>query len=103
MYQLFFYVPPSHAEPVKAAVFAAGGGRIGNYDCCAWQARGVGQFRPRAGARPAIGAVDALETLEEWRVELVVADDCVLQVVAALRAAHPYEEPAFGVIRLEDF
>lgn len=102
MYQLFFYVPESHAESVKAAVFAAGGGRIGNYDCCAWQVRGVGQFRPRAGANPAIGCVDTLETLEEYRVELVVASEVLPHVVAALRAAHPYEEPAFGVVRLEN-
>jgi hypothetical protein len=102
MYQLFFFVPESHVESVKAADFAAGGGRIGNYDCCSWQVRGSGQFRTGAGAKPAIGVIDAVETLDEFRVELVVAAEFLPRVVAALRAAHPYEEPAFGVVRLEN-
>ena len=103
MYQLSFYVPASHLEAVKEAVFAAGGGRIGNYDGCCWQVQGRGQFRPLAGANPHIGSVGAPEALDEYRVELVVADDLVRAVVAALRRAHPYEEPAYAVVRLEDF
>lgn len=103
MFQLSFYVPGTHLEAVKSAVFAAGGGRIGNYDSCAWQVQGLGQFRPLAGANPHIGVVGAAETVEEWRVELVVRDDLVHAVVAAMKAAHPYEEPAYAVIRLESF
>lgn len=101
MYQLSFYVPESHLDAVKAAVFAAGGGRIGNYDSCAWQAKGQGQFRPLAGANPHLGSVGAVETVDEYRVELVVRDELIRAVVSALRAAHPYEEPAFAVIKLE--
>lgn len=101
MYQLSFYVPDSHLEAVKQAVFAAGGGRIGNYDHCAWQVKGQGQFRPLAGASPHIGEVGAEESVDEWRVELVVRDDLVRDVVAALKRAHPYEEPAWAVIKLE--
>lgn len=103
MYQLSFYVPESHLDVVKAAVFAAGGGRIGNYEHCAWQVQGQGQFRPLAGANPHLGAVGALETVDEYRVELVVRDELVAAVVTALKAAHPYEEPAYAVIRLESF
>lgn len=101
MYQLWFYVPDTHLEAVKAAVFAAGGGVIGNYDQCAWQVQGQGQFRPLAGADPHLGAVGRVETVPEWRVELVVADEQVRAVVGAMKRAHPYEEPAYGVIRLE--
>lgn len=103
MYKLCFYVPASHLEPVKQALFAAGAGRIGAYEQCCWQVAGLGQFRPLAGARPFIGAPDKLEQLEEFRVEMVVSDDCIQAVVATLRASHPYEEPAFDVTRIEPF
>lgn len=92
---LVFYVPETAAETVKAAVFAAGGGRIGNYDCCCWQNSGNGQFRPLSGSNPAIGRHGAVETVPELKVELVVAEDCLPAVIAALRQAHPYETPAF--------
>lgn len=101
MYQLWFYVPDTHLDAVKAAAFAAGGGVIGSYDQCAWQVQGQGQFRPLAGANPHLGDVGRVETVPEWRVELVVADEHVRAVVAAMKRAHPYEEPAYGVIRLE--
>lgn len=103
VYQISVYVPDADREAVKAAMFAAGGGRIGDYDQCCWQVRGTGQFRPLPGADPHIGTVGAVEQVEEWRLELVVADDCVAAVIAAMKAAHPYEEPAYAVIRLEQF
>lgn len=103
MMKLCFYVPVTYLEAVKSAVFAAGAGRIGDYEHCAWQVVGQGQFRPLAGSNPFIGAQDQLETLEEYRVEMVCDDHCIVAVVAALRAAHPYEEPAFDVVRLESF
>jgi hypothetical protein len=103
MMKLCFYVPATHLETVKAAVFAAGAGRIGDYEHCAWQVAGQGQFRPLAGSNPFIGTQDQLETLEEYRVEMVCDDHCIVAVVAALRAAHPYEEPAFDVVRVESF
>lgn len=102
MYKLCFYVPVAAAEAVKQAIFDAGGGRIGNYDCCAWQVLGQGQFRPLAGANPAIGQVDALEKLAEYQVEMVVEPDKLAAVVRALKAAHPYEEPAFSVLATLD-
>ena len=101
MYKLGFYVPPSHLEAVKTALFAAGAGRIGNYDSCAWQSPGQGQFRPLRGSQPYLGQTGVVETVEEYRVELVCADELVQQVIHALRAAHPYEEPAFDVVKLE--
>lgn len=103
MYKLAFFVPASHVEVVKAAVFAAGGGRIGDYDHCAWQTLGQGQFRPLDGSQPFLGQNGQVEVVEEWKVELVVADDLIAQVVAALKQSHPYETPAYEVWRLAEF
>ncbi|MBV4534732.1 NGG1p interacting factor NIF3 [Pseudomonas urmiensis] len=102
MYKLAFFVPASHVEVVKAAVFAAGGGRIGAYDHCAWQTLGQGQFRPLDGSQPYLGQTGQVEVVEEWKVELVVADELIAQVVAALKTSHPYETPAYEVWRLVD-
>lgn len=95
MYKLCFYVPESHLESVKQAVFEAGAGAIGEYRDCCWQVKGQGQFRPMAGSQPFLGEQGVLERVEEYRVEMVCADDRIRQAVAALRCAHPYEEPAF--------
>ncbi len=100
MYKLVFFVPESHLELVKEAVFQKGAGRIGNYDSCCWQVKGVGQFRPLDGADPYIGGVGAVASVEEYRVELVCERDCIRAVVEALKAAHPYEEPAYDVCAL---
>ena len=103
VYKLSFFVPDSHVEGVKSAVFAAGGGRIGAYDHCAWQVLGQGQFRPLEGSQPFIGEAGQVEQVEEWKVELVVADELIVAVVAALKLSHPYETPAYEVWRLEGF
>jgi hypothetical protein len=100
VYKLVFFVPETHLEPVKSAVFAAGAGRIGDYDSCAWQTLGQGQFRPLPGSQPFIGQSGELERVAEYRVELVCADEHIKQAVKALRSAHPYEEPAFDVYPL---
>jgi hypothetical protein len=103
MLKLCFYVPESHLETVKSAVFNAGAGRIGNYQECCWQVLGSGQFRPLHGANPAIGTVDTLEHIAEYRVEMVCAEASIRAVITALRNAHPYEEPAFDVTQVLDF
>lgn len=102
MYKLVFFVPESHLEPVKAAVFAAGAGRLGNYDSCCWQVAGMGQFRPLPGSAPFVGTEGRLEKVPEYRVEMICADECVYAAVGALRNAHPYEEPAFDLWRLAE-
>ena len=102
LYQLWCYVPDSHLDAVKASLFAAGAGRLGDYEACAWQVLGTGQFRPLPGSTPFIGSSGALETVPEWRIELVCAAEYLAATVAALRQTHPYEEPAFGVVRLEN-
>ena len=102
MFKLVFFVPESHLEAVKTAVFAAGAGRIGQYDQCCWQVKGEGQFRPLAGSNAFVGQVGQLERVAEYRVEMVCADDCIKSAIQALRLNHPYETPAFDVWRLDE-
>jgi len=102
MFKLCFFVPDSHLEQVKQALFEAGAGRIGDYDRCCWQTRGIGQFRPLAGADPHLGQVGEEERVEEWKVELVCDDDRIQSALMALRGAHPYEEVAYDLWRLID-
>lgn len=97
MYKLVFFVPESHAEVVKQAVFATGAGKIGNYDQCCFETPGRGQFRPLAGAHPFIGEPGGLERVDELRIELVCEDHLIREALEALRRAHPYEEPAYDV------
>ena len=102
MLKLIYYVPESHLETTKAAIFTAGAGGVGNYEHCAWQVKGIGQFKPMQGANPFLGQHDVLEQLEEWRVETIVPEDKALAVAKALKASHPYEEPAFEFIQMLD-
>lgn len=97
LYKFCFYVPLDAAEAVKVAVFATGAGRIGDYDSCCWQVTGQGQFRPLAGANPAIGSLGALEHVTEAKIELVCEASIIRAAVQAMIAAHPYEEPAYQV------
>lgn len=95
LYTLCVYVPVDHAEAVKDAMFAAGGGRLGNYDCCCWQCPGEGQFRPLTGSRPFTGNTGEIKHVAELKIELLVAAPVLNAVVEALCAAHPYETPAY--------
>ena len=103
MYKLTVFIPDAALEQVKSALFAAGAGTIGNYEQCCWQVQGIGQFMPLEGSQPNIGAQDTLESVEEWRVEMVVATAYIKEVVEALKQAHPYETPAYDVIEVLDF
>lgn len=102
MYKLCFFVPPEHAEQVKKAVFQAGAGRLGDYAECCWQTLGTGQFRPLDGSQPFLGKKGELEKVEELKVELLCESQLIQHALAALKAAHPYEQPAYEVIKLED-
>ena len=103
VYKMCVYIPESHLEKVKTALFEAGAGRIGNYDSCSWQVLGEGQFRPLEGSAPHLGQKGIVEKVAEYKVELVCEDKLVKQVVSAMKKAHPYEEPAFDVWKLFDF
>ncbi|MGI9278638.1 MAG: NGG1p interacting factor NIF3 [Endozoicomonas sp.] len=95
MHKLCFFVPESHLEAVKTAVFAAGAGRYENYDSCCWQTSGQGQFRPLEGSDPFLGKQGEVETVEEFKVEMICEGAYLEAAISALRSAHPYEEPAF--------
>mgnify|MGYP001319016974 CR=1 FL=1 len=97
MYKLIFFVPESHLEEVKEALFKSGAGKIGNYSHCAWQ------VKPLPGSNPYSGEENRLKRVEEWRVELVVEKSKIKEVMTAFRAAHPYETPAYEVLEVLDF
>jgi dinuclear metal center YbgI/SA1388 family protein len=100
--KLVVYVPPDSAEAVRVAIAGAGAGAIGDYDSCSFTTPGEGRFRPLEGAHPFIGEVGRLEVVGEARVEALLPRARRTAVLAAMRAAHPYEEVAFDVFELAD-
>lgn len=102
LYRISFYVPSDHCEALKQALFAVGAGRFGNYDCCSWQCRGEGQFRPLTGSNPTLGSIDTLQKVVEYRVEMVCQRQYLQAAVEALLHHHPYEQPAYAVTALVD-
>jgi dinuclear metal center YbgI/SA1388 family protein len=100
--KLVTFAPHENAEEIRAAVTAAGAGRLGDYDSCTFTSEGEGRFRPLDGATPAIGRVGEVEVVAESRVEAVFPRGRRRAVIEALRAVHPYEEPAFDVLELAD-
>lgn len=103
MYRINVYIPASHLETVKQAMFSAGAGRIGNYDQCCWEVKGQGQFQPLTGSDAFIGETGKLEVVDEYKVELVCDSAVIHKVIAALKKSHPYEEPAYDVYQPADF
>ncbi len=98
--KLVTFVPAGNVDAVSRAVFAAGGGRIGQYTSCSFRSRGTGTFFGEPGASPVVGQAGRLEEAEEVRLEIAVPAAAVAAIVRALRASHPYEEPAFDLVRL---
>ena len=94
LHALVVYVPQKHLDPVLTAIGDAGAGRIGNYSHCSFTMQGTGRFTPLDGADPYVGTIGQPEQVSEVRVECVVEAGKLDAVVVALRAAHPYEEPA---------
>lgn len=97
MYNICVFIPESHLQIVKQAMFDAGAGRIGNYDSCSWETRGQGQFRPLSGSQPFIGQQGKIEIVDEYKLEMVCDDRYIKDVIAAMKASHPYETPAYNV------
>ena len=98
--KLVVFVPHDALEQVRDAIFAAGAGRIGGYERCSWYTEGTGTFVGGEGTSPAIGERGVEERVSETRLDTVFPDDRQEAVLAALRDAHPYEEPAFDVYDL---
>ena len=101
-YKLVVFVPVESLAKVSNFIFAAGAGAIGNYSNCGFAAEGTGTFLPLAGAKPAIGQKNRLEKVNEMRFETLVPAAKLEAVVAAMKNAHPYEMPAFDIIKLHD-
>lgn len=100
--KLAFFVPVENTEKVLNALFAAGAGRIGNYEHVSFRAEGIGAFTPTTGANPAIGRVGRAETVAEHRAEVILPAHLERAVVAALEQAHPYEEVAYDLYPLKN-
>lgn len=98
--KLVVFVPASALESVRESLFAAGAGRIGDYERCAWYTIGTGTFLAGVEARPSIGEVGQEQRVTEYRLETVYPSEIEADVVRALRDAHPYEEPAFDIYEL---
>ncbi|MCL5261522.1 MAG: NGG1p interacting factor NIF3 [Gammaproteobacteria bacterium] len=102
LFQIYYYVPESHLEVTKKAIFAAGAGVLGYYCNCSWETLGQGQYCPLAGSDPYHGKIDTLEKVREYKVETVCTKQNLTKVIAALKASHPYEELAYGIIELKN-
>jgi hypothetical protein len=98
--KLVVFVPPNALDAVRDALFAAGAGRIGDYERCSWYGEGTGTFLGGDSTRPAVGESGVEERVPELRLETVYPAERHAEVVDALREAHPYEEPAFDVYEL---
>ena len=98
--KLVWFVPAEALEATRDAVFEAGAGRIGDYERCSWYTAGTGTFRGGTGTKPSVGESGREERVSELRLETVFPEERHEDVIAALRAAHPYEEPAFDVYPL---
>jgi hypothetical protein len=95
--KLVVFVPAEALDAVRDAVFAAGAGRIGEYERCSWYTEGTGTFLGGEGTDPTVGEKGREERVPELRLETVFPEERQVQVVEALRSAHPYEEPAFDI------
>jgi hypothetical protein len=98
--QIVVGVPHTHLYALLEAMAAAGAGELGEYTHCSYASEGVGRFRPSAAAHPALGAKETINEVPEVRVETICDADKVKRVLAAIRAAHPYEEPMLYLIPL---
>ena len=98
--KLVWFVPPAALDATRDAVFAAGAGRIGDYERCSWYTAGTGTFLAGEGTDPSVGRVGREERVSELRVETVVPAERARAAVGALIAAHPYEEVAFELYPL---
>ena len=98
--KLIVFVPREALDAVRAAIFDAGAGRIGDYERCSWYTEGTGTFLGGEGTSPDVGQAGREERVAELRLETVYPDEAHEAVIAALRRAHPYEEPAFDIYEL---
>lgn len=102
LYKIVVYVPKGSEDAVRDALAAGGAGQIGNYSHCTFQAPGTGTFLPLEGTNPYIGTVGTLERVEEVRLETIVPQQHLHRAISRMLVAHPYEEVAYDVYKLEN-
>ncbi|SEG38767.1 Nif3-like dinuclear metal center hexameric protein [Sphingobacterium lactis] len=100
--KLVVYVPRANVEDVRAALFEAGAGAIGDYDECSYNTAGYGTFRPLEGADPAIGKVGEQERVEETKIEVIYPAQLERKILVSMLASHPYEEVAYHIVAIEN-
>jgi len=100
--KLITYVPQLYAEKIRSELFEAGAGQIGNYDSCSFNAQGTGTFRANEHAQPFVGSLNELHTEPESRIEVILPVYLKNQVLEALLRIHPYEEPAYDFVPLQN-
>jgi hypothetical protein len=100
MLKIVVFIPKEFCEKVKEAMFKAGAGKFKNYDNCSFEIEGTGQFRPLKNSNPHLGRINSLERVTEMRVEMICSNECIKDVISAMKSAHPYEEVAYDVISL---
>lgn len=99
MYHIAFYVPVTYVEIVKDKMFEAGAGRLGNYENCSFEYKGIGQFRPMKGGHPFVGHEGEIERVDEVKIEMICEEPFLEASITALKKNHPYETPAYYVIK----
>ena len=100
--KIVVFVPETHTDIVREAMGQAGAGQIGNYTFCSFSTKGMGRFRPEAGANPHIGKVGKFEEVVEERIEAVCPREKLDDVIRAIKKVHPYDEVALDVYPLEN-
>lgn len=102
LYKLAVYVPTTHVEKVKESLAKAGAGHIGNYSNCSFSTQGIGNFKPLEGTNPYIGQIGEVESVEEVKIETIVPQRVLGGVINSMLNAHPYEEVAYDIYKLEN-
>lgn len=101
LYKLSVYIPKDVVEKVSRALYAAGAGRLGNYDSCGFRTNGIGSFRPLEGSAPSVGAIGEIEEVSEIKLDTVVSQEHLNDVLQSLLRTHPYETPAYDLFELK--
>lgn len=102
MYKLSCFIPIDHTEKVSKAIFEAGAGNVGNYDSCSFSSEGIGSFKGNDAANPFVGEINKIHFEPEKKIEVIVPAHKLHNVINALLQSHPYEEPAYDILVLEN-
>ena len=103
MFVVVIFVPVTHSELVREVAAKSNGGALNNYDHCSFSSSGIGRFRPLNKAQPFIGNLNAISTVAEERIEFIAKRNDLPAIFSAVKAVHPYEEPAMYCHEIDDY